>query len=155
MATQLNLAQSGTTLGTRSTVPVRRVFVSHMNGQSRSELPGVSPVVSKTHAWGTIRVIVNDDETLEYLATLYNPSGESFSGAFLRRGGADPADPVATLFSHVTLRSRYIQVRGTLSVARSERLGALTEEIRENPGGFVLTVHSDRVTEPILTGRIQ
>lgn len=146
MATQANLARSATTLGSHSPAAVRRVFTTRVTTRDTAALadrPSLEPTVSGSGAWGTVRIVVNDDDTFEYLATIYNPRGETFTGAFLRRGdGEDGGAVLATLFSDMTLRSQYIQLRGTVSVARDARAGVLAEEIRERPSDFAVSVHT-------------
>lgn len=145
MATQANLARSATTLSSHSPAPVRRVFTTRVTSgdAAHRDRPVLEPTVSGSVAWGTVRIVVNDDDTFEYLATIYNPRGETFTGAFLRRGdGEDGGAVLATLFSDMTLRSQYIQLRGTVSVARDARAGVLAEEIREHPRDFAVSVHT-------------
>jgi len=151
MATQVNVSRSSPRLGGYHPASVQSVFTSRLSASasaspssSASSSPAsVAPAVRESEAWGTVRLMVKDDDALEYLATIYNPRGETFSTAYLRRGGAS-ADGVivATLFSDVALRTPYIQVRGTISLARNERAGALAEELRENPHAFGVSVHA-------------
>lgn len=151
MATQVNVSRSSPLLGSYHPASVQSVFTSRLSASpsaspssSASSSPAsVAPAVRESEAWGTVRLMVKDDDALEYLATIYNPRGETFSTAYLRRGGAS-ADGVivATLFSDVALRTPYIQVRGTISLARNERAGALAEELRENPHAFGVSVHA-------------
>jgi len=142
MATQGNFAQSATALGSHERSPIRRVFHADV-AASVSPLPVLTPRVRNSAAWGTIRLVVKDDDSFEYLATIYNPKAETFTSAVVRRGGGgSESEAVATLFSDLTLRTQYSQLRGTVSVARDVRAGILAEELRENPEGFVVTVHS-------------
>lgn len=145
MATQVNVSRSSPLLGSYHPASVQSVFTSRLSASpsSSSSPASVAPAVRESEAWGTVRLMVKDDDALEYLATIYNPRGETFSTAYLRRGGAS-ADGVivATLFSDVALRTPYIQVRGTISLARNERAGALAEELRENPHAFGVSVHA-------------
>lgn len=153
MATQVNVSRSSPLLGSYHPASVQSVFTSRLSAStspsasassSASSSPAsVAPAVRESEAWGTVRLMVKDDDALEYLATIYNPRGETFSTAYLRRGGAN-ADGVivATLFSDVAFRTPYIQVRGTISLARNERAGALAEELRENPHAFGVSVHA-------------
>lgn len=103
--------------------------------------PSTAPRAPRSRAWGTVRIVVWDDDRFEYLATIYNPRGETLTGAVLRRTGGDESDgAVATLFSDVSLRSPYIQLRGSVSVSRDERAALLSEEMRERPSGFTVRV---------------
>ena len=141
MATQGNLVRASTAMGTHPRSAERRVFSTRVSAAETRPVP--EPTVGSYEAWGTVRIVVNDDDSFEYLATIYNPKGETFTGAFLRRsGGGDAGVVLATLFSDMTLRSPYIQLRGTVSVGRDARPGALAEEIRENPRAFQVSVHS-------------
>jgi hypothetical protein len=145
MATQVSVSRSTSSLGAHAKSPVRRIFTSHL--RSADDRPTVTPTVAASEAWGTIRIVVNDDDTFEYLATIYNPRGEAFIGAYLRRGGTTEGGTVlATLFSDVTLRSPYIQLRGTVSVSRDARAGVLAEELREHPRDFSVSVHTSTST---------
>ncbi len=142
MATRAGVARSVAVVEARGTPSVRRVYTSHLSAGD-SLLPSVVPTIGGSQAWGTVRIVVHDDDTFEYLATIYNPVGEAFTGAFLRRGaGTGSEDIVATLFSDVALRSRYIQLRGTISVSRGVRAGVLAEELREDPHGFAISVNT-------------
>lgn len=142
MATQAHVSRSSSVVAMRPVAPVRRVFTSRL--AAVGTLPAaLTPSVGGSQAHGTVRIVVNDDDTFEYLATIYNPGGEAFTGAVLRRGGqAGPSDVLATLFSDVTLRSRYIQLRGTISISRGASPGSLAEELRERPNAFSICVLS-------------
>lgn len=104
-----------------------------------------------------MQIIVNDDDSFEYQATIYNPRGETFTGAFLRRG--DPStggEILATLFSDVTLGTQYIQLRGTVVVSRTTRLASLAEELREHPRAFSVSVQSTaRLSIGAIRGRLE
>jgi hypothetical protein len=123
------------------TSTARRIFTSHLSAEG--PLASTTPMAGGSQAYGTVRIVVNDDDSFEYLATIYNPGNEAFTAAYLRRGSrAEGEDLVATLFSDVALRSRYIQLRGTVSVARGTSAGVLAEELREHPREFAISVHS-------------
>lgn len=141
MATQVNVSRSSPLLGSYHPAPVRTVFTSHLSAAT-SPAP-VAPQARASEAWGTVRILVQTDDALEYLATIYNPRGETFTTAYLRRGGAGEGGViVATLFSDVALRTPYIQVRGTISIARESRGEDLAEELRETPQAFAVSVHA-------------
>lgn len=141
MATQVNVSRATTVPGGFSPSATRSVFTSRLTSESR--LPSVAPTVRTSEAWGTVRIVVKEDDTLEYLATIYNPRGETFSSAYLRRGGeGEGGEIIATLFTDVALRSPYIQVRGTISVSRESKAEALAEELRERPRAFAVSVHT-------------
>ncbi len=141
MATQGRSVRSGAIAEAHGAAPVRRVFTSRLS--PADAIPSTTPATGGSQAWGTVRIVVNDDDSFEYLATIYNPMGEAFSGAFLRHdGGAEGDGIVATLFSDVALRSRYIQLRGTVSLPHGASAGLLAEELREHPREFAVSVHS-------------
>ena len=141
IATQVNVSRSAPALGTYSPSRVRSVFTARLT--SEEKLPSVAPEPRGSVAWGTVRIVVNDDDSFEYLATIYNPRGETFTSAFLRRGGASEGGEIlATLFADVTLRGPYIQLRGTISVSRESSADALADELREHPHGFSVSVHT-------------
>ncbi len=154
MATQARVSRAGSIQQARSAEPVRRVFTSRLS--STDSVPATTPTVG-SQAWGTVRIVVNDDDSFEYLATIYNPMEEAFSGAFLQRGGGAPGDDVvATLFSDVALRSRYIQLRGTMSLPRGTSAGVLAEELREHPRAFAVSVHrAGAALRPAIRGAIE
>jgi hypothetical protein len=103
-----------------------------------------------------VRLVVNDDDTFEYLITIYNPAGESFTGAhLLRRGAESKGESVATLFTDVSLGDRYVQLRGTLSVNRDQSAAVLAEEIRERPGDFVVSVASRATPLGAMSGAVE
>lgn len=140
MATQARTARVATIAAAHGVSPIRRVFTSRLS--SGDSLPSTTPSVG-SQAYGTVRIVVNDDDSFEYLATIYNPGEEAFTGAYLRRSGGTPSnDVVATLFSDVALRSRYIQLRGTVSLPRGVSAEALSEELREHPRSFAVSVHT-------------
>lgn len=141
MATQGGAALAASEIGGHPVSRERRVFTSRVSAVD--ERPSVSPSARSSSAWGTVRIVVRDDDRFEYLATIYNPTGETFSAAFLRRqGGGDVGAVLATLFSDLTLRTPYIQLRGTVSVARDAQASLLAEELRENPRAFSVTFHT-------------
>jgi len=141
MATQGGAVRAASDIGGHRVSRERRVFTSRVSASD--DRPTVSPTNRQSSAWGTVRLLVNDDDSFEYLATIYNPTGETFSSAFLRRqGGGDSGAVLATLFSDLTLRTPYIQLRGTISVSRDARAGVLAEELRENPRAFSITLHT-------------
>lgn len=146
MATQVNVSRATPVVGSYAPMAMRSVFTSRLTSEatlSSATLPSVAPTARGSHAWGTVRIVVKDDDTLEYLATIYNPSGETFTCAYLRRDGAAArGDILATLFSDVALRNPYIQVRGTISVARDMNAETLADELRERPGSFTVSVHT-------------
>ncbi len=140
MATQGSAVRSASELGGHRVARERRVFTSRVSASD--DRPALSPTVRPSSAWGTVRIVVNDDDSFEYLATIYNPTGETFSSAFVRRQGEGDGVVLATLFSDLTLRTPYIQLRGTVSVARDARASVLAEELRENPRAFSITLHT-------------
>jgi hypothetical protein len=135
MATQARVSRTASVIGVHASPTVRRVFTFRLS--ARDSLPTLEPRAGGSRAWGTVRLVVNDDDSFEYLATIYNPDGEAFTGAVVRRGAGEV---LATLFSDVTLRERYIQLRGTVSIGRGARADVLAEELRENPRAFTVSV---------------
>lgn len=145
MATQMNVSRTTPGLGSYQAPTLRSVFTSRLTAEAT--LPSVAPEPRESDAWGTVRIVVRDDDTLEYLATIYNPRGETFTSAFIRRGGANEGGEIlATLFSDVALRTPYIQVRGTISVSRESSAEALAEELREHPRSLAVSVHAPAST---------
>ncbi len=139
MATEGRVARATAGMATRSAPAERRVFVAHLTGADMR--PSTAPSAVTSHAWGTVRIVVWDDDRFEYLATIYNPKGETLTGATLRRTDSDDRDgAVATLFSDVALRSPYIQLRGSVSLSREERAAVLSEEMRERPRSFSVRI---------------
>lgn len=138
MATEGRVARATAGMATRSAPAERRVFIAQVTGEH--SLPSTTPA-TPGQAWGTVRIIVWDDDRFEYLATIYNPRGETLTGATLRRtSGDEDAAPAATLFSDVALRSPYIQLRGSVSLSREERAALLSEEMRERPRNFSVRI---------------
>jgi hypothetical protein len=155
MATQARVARQASEIGRHVATPERRVFTSRLSvGET---FPALTPTVGGSRARGTVKLVVNDDDSFEYLATIYNPDGEAFTGAFLKREAADSdGEVVATLFSDVTLRSRYIQLRGTVSLARDVRAEQVAEGLREHPQGYAIDVHaSSSPTRVAIHGVVQ
>ena len=139
MATQGSAARSAVSVGLSAYGTGRRVYVSRLSAREPS--PTVAPEPSATAVWGTIRLVVNDDDSFEYLATLHNPGRQAVTAAVLRREGGEPGAVLATLFSETTLRGRYLQLRGTVTLRPDVRAAALIEELREHPRAFALVVH--------------
>lgn len=142
MATEGRVARVSAGMTTRSAKVERRVFVAQVSGAGEGESrPSLAPAVAASSAWGTVRIVVSADDRLEYLATFYNPRGETLTGASLLHRGSDAlAAQVGTLFAGVALRSPYIQLRGTVSIARERRASVLSEELRERPRTFMVRV---------------
>ncbi|MEO7513019.1 MAG: hypothetical protein ABIZ91_14780 [Gemmatimonadaceae bacterium] len=153
LATQANVVRSTTSLGTHSTSAVRRVFTSRLAALGETDA-GVQPQVA-SHAWGTVKLVRNDDDTFEYLITIYNPRGETFRAAHICRDvGGGGAPVLATLFDELTLRERYVQMRGTVSLGRDTRAGMLGEELQEHPGSFLVEVETVGGT-PLIRGTVE
>ena len=73
MATQGNLVRASTAMGTHPRSAERRVFSTRISAAETR--PVLEPTVGSSEAWGTVRIVVNDDDSFEYLATIYNPKG--------------------------------------------------------------------------------
>lgn len=151
-----------TVSGSRSAVPFgavaasenRRIFTSRLQAEGE-RAKGVEPG-SGGGCWGTVRLVVNDDDSFEYLITIYNPTGETFTGAHLvRRSPDEHGASVATLFSDVSLGDRYMQLRGTIALDRDRKAAVLAEEIRERPGDFRVTVASRALPEGAIVGTVE
>lgn len=162
IATTVNGSRSVVPFGEASATTSRRVFTSHLiSDKSRAEQ--ASGVTSgEKGCWGTVKLTVNDDDTFEYLVTIFNPTGETFTGAQLLRRSADPqgsgalgGGAVATLFSDVSLSNRYLQLRGTISVNRDRSSATLAEEIRERPGDFQVSVFSRAMPKGAIAGAVE
>jgi hypothetical protein len=138
-----------------SGAPVRSVFSAKLAAPASGGRAGEGGGAT-SKAWGTGRIVVGSEATFEYLITIYNPGAETFTSAHLHRATAnEDGSVIATLFSDVSLRDRYIQLRGTLSVSRSTKLAALAEEIRERPGLFFISVHSTDDPRGAIRGPIE
>ncbi len=155
MATQAGVARSSAVVTMRPASAVRRVFNTRLSASET--LPAtLRPSTGGSSAYGTVRIVVNDDDSFEYLATIYNPSGEAFSSAVLRRSDQEGSTEVlATLFSDVTLRSRYIQLRGTISISRGASAGGLAEDLRERPQDFAICVLSASAPGVAIKGTVE
>ena len=141
IATQSSAARATSSLGAHSSAPVRRVFTSRLSAVGEAE-GTVQPAVA-SRAWGTVKLVLNDDDTLEYLITIYNPKGETFTGAQLCQGAGSAVGPaLATLFTEVTLRDRYVQLRGTVAVGRDTKPSSLAEALQERPSSFYVAVQT-------------
>jgi hypothetical protein len=133
----------------------RRVFTSHLLEAKGPDAHATAATADKG-CWGTVKLTVNDDDTFEYLITIFNPAGETFTGAQLLRRAPDPhGATVATLFSEVSLGNRYVQLRGTISVNRDLSVATLAEEIRERPGDFMVTVATRSTPQGAISGPVE
>lgn len=140
--------------GEVSSSTTRRVFSSRLVGER--ERAAKVPEGSERDCWGTVRLVVNDDDSFEYLITIYNPAGQTFTGAYLVRKHPDQhGAAVATLFTEVSLSDQYLQLRGTVSVNRDRRNAVLAEEIRERPGDFLVSVASRAVPNGAIVGTVE
>ena len=95
-------------------------------------------------ATGTVRLVLKADDTIEYLITLNNPKGEVFIAAHLGReeaGGRSSA--MATLFSDVMLRDRYLQLRGSVVLGRGAKASDLAQGLQERPNAFYVDVWAE------------
>ena len=154
IATTVNGSRSVVPFGEVAASESRRVFTSRLQAEG-DRAKGVEPG-SQGDCWGTVRLVVNDDDSFEYLITIHNPTGETFTAAHLvRRTPGGESGSVATLFSDVSLGDRYMQLRGTISVDRDERAAVLAEEIRERPGDFLVTVASRAVPDGAIVGTVE
>jgi hypothetical protein len=135
VATEGGVSRATTGMASRSAPAERRVFVAQVSGGDVR--PSTAPHAPTSLAWGTVRIVVRDDDQMEYLATIYNPNGETITGASLwPASGEERGGPLATLFSDVSLRSPYIQLRGSVTHTRGVDAALLSEEIRERPPNF-------------------
>ena len=143
-----------TPTGEVSSSTTRRVFSSRLQGERDSSAKVAE--TSEGGCWGTVKLVVNDDDSFEYLITIYNPTGQTFTGAHLIRKSPDELGAaVATLFSEVSLSDPYMQLRGTVSVNRDRKGAVLAEEIRERPGDFLVTVASRAIPAGAIVGTIE
>lgn len=111
---------------------------------------------SVSKAWGSGRIVLEADGNLEYLVTIYNPGAETFTSAILTRSENGAAgETVATFFTGVSIRDRYIQLRGTVMVNRSIKAEQLVDEIRENPGAFYVSAHSADGATGVIRGKVE
>lgn len=105
---------------------------------------------------GRVRIIVHPNDTFEYQLTILNADSVTFRTGEVYRASADVwGDPVATLFSEVSLTGPYVQLRGTGQVARTLRATVLLEEMREVPGDFVVRVRGESGRPVILAGPLR
>lgn len=105
---------------------------------------------------GRVRIVVHPDDTFEYQLTILNADHVTFSTGEVYRASADVwGDPVATLFSEVSLTGPYVQLRGTGQVARTLRASALLEEMREVPGEFVVRIRAESGRPVVLAGSLR
>ena len=149
MATQGNVSRAASFVGTRSSAPTRRVFTTRLVAR-------VQDGGQVSRAWGTARIIANDDDSFEYLVTIYNPRGETFTaGEMFRSADSTATVPVASLFAEVALRDQFLQLRGTVTVHRGQRPPILSEEVREAPSSFYIVVSASGRPSGALTGRLE
>lgn len=140
---------------------LRRIFRSQLQGDRGARDEPASATTgprAATRAWGTVRIVLSDDDSFEYLLTLYNPAGETFTSAHVHRGEeneSDHGEMVATLFSDVSIDDRYVQLRGTVLVGRDQRAAVLASEMRERPGDFEVKVHTMAHPDGPIRGRIE
>ena len=100
--------------------------------------PSGRPAVASPN--GTLKIVVNDDDTFEYQLTIFNGARRAFGGGYVYHRLASPDSVVMTLFSDETLAGRYIQLRGTGVVPRAVDLHALAQGLRASPEEYVFRV---------------
>jgi hypothetical protein len=105
---------------------------------------------------GTLRIVVRDDDTIEYQVTVQNEQRRTFTGGHLYRGNPNAGGlEVATLFNGVSLSSRYIQLRGTGIIARHVDVTELMEDLRVHPADFVARIESRGASGASLLGALR
>lgn len=140
---------------------LRRIFTSQLQGdRTARDEPATATARPRaaTKAWGTVRLVLSEDDSFEYLITLYNPAGETFTSAHVHRGEeneSDHGETVATLFSDVAIDDRYVQLRGTVLVGRDQRADVLASEMRGRPSDFEVKVHTMSHPNGPIRGRIE
>jgi hypothetical protein len=104
---------------------------------------------------GTLKIVIAEDSTLEYRLTVYNDDRRTYRSARVYVG--DPTDGgtvVATLFSDLSLSSRYIQVRGTATVSPSTDITDIVSRLRQRPSDFIFRLEPRVPAAGALTGSI-
>lgn len=102
---------------------------------------------------GTASISVRNDNVLVYSVDVNNAANESFTQAQLVRVTPDSViDVIATLFSDIVFRNRYISIRGTATLARTLPPDALLAHVREHPDEYRLIVRSERHPAGTLVG---
>jgi hypothetical protein len=96
--------------------------------------------VTADRTTGTLRVVLRDDERIEYQLTIFNEDRRTFTSGHVYRGTVDAEHLVATLFTGELLSSRYIQLRGTGSIGKVVPARALLDQFRESPHEFVVRI---------------
>ena len=123
--------------------------------QPAAALAGNAGGVEPDRTTGTLRVVLHRDDTIEYQLTIFNEDRRTFSSGHLYRGTADPDHLVATLFAGEVLSSRYIQLRGTGSIAKDVQPRALLDQFRETPGDFVVRIDGRAGSSAVLQGTLR
>ena len=126
------------------------------SGESRSApaAPGSDGSVVADRTTGTLRVVFRDDNRIEYQLTIFNEDRRTFTSGHVYRGTADADHLVATLFTGELLSSRYIQLRGTGSVAKAAQSPALLDQFRESPNEFVVRIDGRTRSSVVLQGTL-
>lgn len=154
--TPASIGRASNSIEVSSGAPARSVFTSRLAPPVAATAGTGDGGGTVSKAWGTGRIVVGNDDAFEYVITIYNPNGETFTSAHLHRTAeTDEALAIATLFSDVSLHDRYIQLRGTVSVNRATKSGLLAEEMRERPGLFSISVHSTDDPHGAIRGTIE
>jgi hypothetical protein len=105
---------------------------------------------------GRVRVVLLDDGMVEYQLSLRLTGSTTYVAGHLLRPDADSLNRVvATLFSDVTLSGRYVQLRGRGTLSRTLRPAELMDDIRLNPGSFVVRIEPRPGLAPELRGTLK
>jgi hypothetical protein len=104
---------------------------------------------------GSIRLIIDDEDTFEYQLTIQNQARRTYTSARIYRGDPENGGQlVATLFDDVTMGNRYIQVRGTALVQRGLDSHQAVDALRSHPDEFVFWVDAGDRSAAALQGGI-
>ncbi len=104
---------------------------------------------------GSIRLIIDDDDTFEYQLTIQNQARRTYTSARIYRGDPENGGQlVATLFDDVAMGNRYIQVRGTALVQRALDSHQALDALRSHPDEYVFRVDAGDRSAAALQGGI-
>ncbi|MGH7662932.1 MAG: CHRD domain-containing protein [Gemmatimonadaceae bacterium] len=111
--------------------------------------PVTDPVESV--ARGHAQIKLYDDNTIEFKIKVHNPARETFVAGHIHRGGEDVNGPVVVSLFPPGFGSsdKHFDLRGSTTASP-----VLADEIRANPAGFYVNLHTTQDPQGAIRGQL-
>jgi hypothetical protein len=137
-------AALGDASGTRATLTARLSPANEVRGAAPAD-----PVESV--ARGHAQVKLGANHVLAYTIKVHNPAGETFVLGHIHRGPAGADGPVVVdLLGRASERGGHLDLRGTRPLPL-----ALAAELRANPAGFYVNLHTTQDPAGAIRGQLR